>query len=213
MDYEDDNSYSEDEDYSIYSDYAESQENFSSYDAEIDALVNLCEIHFSQYTPDEISTYICSLHPSTLQTFIHGAYDHSLIKNTISSLRMELENFYRPKTYHLNSEKTIPTKYTKTDYLSAAFKLWKNSKLANKASQLSAIAVEFQPQFQKTTGKVEPNFHTKIPLIQTQLLPVSYCNKRALLPQSEPNQTVSTKQTNNQTICNDRAQHQPKNTG
>ena len=110
MDYEDDNSYSEDEDYSIYSDYADSQENFSSYDPEIDALVNLCELHFSQYTPDEISAYICSLHPSTLQTLINGAYDHSLIKTTISSLRTELENFHRLKTNSLNFGKTIPTK-------------------------------------------------------------------------------------------------------
>ena len=121
MDYDDDYLYSEDENHSIYSEDSESQDNFSPYDAEMDSLVNLCELHFSHYTLDEISAYICSLHPSTLQTLIHEAYDPSQIKNTISYLRLELENFYRPKTNNLNSNKIIPMKYSKTDYIRAAF--------------------------------------------------------------------------------------------
>ena len=158
MDYEDNNSYSEDEYSSIYSDDTESEDNFSPYDAEMDSLVNICELHFSHYTPDEISAYICSLNPSILQTLIHGAYDHSQIKHTISYLRLELENFPRPKTNNLNYGKPKLTKYSKTDYLSAAFKFWKNLKPTNKTSQLPATAKEFYPK--TLTGKVEPNFHT-----------------------------------------------------
>ena len=98
MDYDDDYLYSEDENHSICSEDTKSQDNFPPYDAEMDSLVNLYELHFSHYTPDEISAYMCSLHPSTLQTLINGAYDHSLIKDTIFSLRTELENFHQATT-------------------------------------------------------------------------------------------------------------------
>ena len=96
MKYADDYSCSEDKNYSLYSDYLNSQDHFSNYDDGMDSLLNICEIHFPHYTPEEISAYICSLHPNTLQTLIQGIYDYSLIKNTISSLRLELKKFHQP---------------------------------------------------------------------------------------------------------------------
>jgi len=188
MEFDDDYSSSELENYSIYSDDSDYQDDFSPHDGEMDSLLNICEIHFPNYTPEQISAYVCSLHQNTLQTIIQGIYEYSQIRNTISHLRSELENFHSPKNTNLIPDKTTPTKFSKTDYLRVAFKFWKNSKSISKTSQLSATAKEFYPELPILTGKVESNLRIKIPSTPTSPLPEAYNKNNTIPPNTEPHQ-------------------------
>ena len=191
MEYDDNYSCSEDDNYSLYSDYSNSQDDFATYDDGMDSLLNICEIHFPYYTPEQISAYILSLHPNTLQTLIQGIYDYSQIKKSISYLRVELEKFHHPiKT---QPQKTTPIKYTKIDYLRAAFNTWKHTEFTKYKSQLSATAIEFYPQSQ-STGKAESIFHTKSATF-LQSSELAYKNSITLLPKY-PNKTDTMNQTN-----------------
>ena len=102
MEYEDDYSYSEDDqylnydNYSIYSDdFQEEQQTISSFSEEqIDSFDKLLQLHFCQYTPEEISTYIRSLETVTLITLIHNSIDPNLIKSSITFIQTELDQFF-----------------------------------------------------------------------------------------------------------------------
>ena len=101
MEYEDYYSYSEDNQYSNYDNYSiysddfqeEHQAIFSFSEEQIDSFDKLLQLHFSQYTPEEIITYIRSLETTTLIMLIRNSTDPHLIKSSITFLQTELDQF------------------------------------------------------------------------------------------------------------------------
>jgi hypothetical protein len=155
MEYEDDYSYSEDNQYSNYENYSiysndfqvEHQANFSFSEEQIDSFDKLLQLHFSQYTPEEISTYIRSLETITLITLIRNSTDPHLIKSSITFLQTELDQFFHSRKRGINT-----SHITNTENL-------KFINYTKSVPQQSALGNESKFKCSITPGKVEPFFH------------------------------------------------------
>ena len=121
MEYEDDYSYSEDNQYSNYDNYSiysndfqvEHQANFCFSEEQIDSFDKLLQLHFSQYTPEEISTYIRSMETITLITLIRNSTDPHLIKSSITFLQTELDQFFHSRKRGINTSHITNTENLK----------------------------------------------------------------------------------------------------
>ena len=111
MEYEDDYSYSEDDQYSNYDNYSfysddcqEEHQTTSSFSEEqIASFDKLLQSHFSQYTPEEISAYIRSLETTTLINLIQNSTVPHLIKSSINFLQTELDQFFQAEKVGTNT--------------------------------------------------------------------------------------------------------------
>ena len=144
MEYEDDYSYSEDDQYSNYDNYSfysddcqEEHQTTSSFSEEqIASFDKLLQSHFSQYTPDEISAYIRSLETTTLIHLIQNSTVPHLIKSSINFLQTELDQFFQregTKTFDITTPKNSKSS--------------NHTKPAKEIKSKSSISGEIEPSF------------------------------------------------------------------
>ena len=148
MEYEDDYSYSEDDQYSNYDNYSfysddcqEEHQTTSSFSEEqIASFDNLLQSHFSQYTPEEISAYIRSLETTTLINLIQNSTVPHLIKSSINFLQTELDQFFQSEKEGTNTfDITIPKTQSPATIPSLQKKQNPNLQFLVKLSHLSTL--------------------------------------------------------------------------